>query len=109
VLLERALDSRGARNDVGHGKVKRNDFLVSTRMDMREHDNDDITPHLLLARRMVPTKNDQARKNDQHPNWGGASRGQGSKTQARRWGKPKIGQNILQMVSPLKDEGNLPF
>jgi hypothetical protein len=45
---------------------------------------------------MVPTKNDQARKNDQHPNWGGASRGQGSKTQARRWGKPKIGQNNLQ-------------
>jgi hypothetical protein len=35
-------------------------------------------------------------KNDQHPNWGGASRGQGAKTQARRWGKPKIGQNNLQ-------------
>jgi hypothetical protein len=36
------------------------------------------------------------RNNDQHPNWGGASRGQGANTQARRWGKPKIGKNNLQ-------------
>jgi hypothetical protein len=35
-------------------------------------------------------------RNKQHPNWGGASRGQGPKTQAQRWGKPKIGKNNLQ-------------
>jgi hypothetical protein len=31
-----------------------------------------------------------------HPNWGGASRGLGTKTQAQRWGKPKTGRNSLK-------------
>ena len=37
-----------------------------------------------------------AARNKQHHNWGGASRGQGPKKQAQRWGKPKIGENNLQ-------------
>jgi hypothetical protein len=36
-----------------------------------------------------------AARNKQHPNLGGASRGQGPKPQAQRWGKPKIGKNNL--------------
>jgi hypothetical protein len=38
----------------------------------------------------------RAARSVKHPNRGGASRAQGTKTQTQRWGKPKTGRNSLK-------------